>query len=152
MNFLYYKTNLVMMKTIHIVLLFCFISFFNFSQKKTEIQDTTQIKKEVKMTIENGLNVLTIETTSYKNGKEIRSKEVFTGDEAESKMKDLKVENSISTSETEVKSAVWDDVRYEEIDGYKKLTIIHNENGSVTEKVFIGKEAEEKLKEIQKEK
>jgi hypothetical protein len=98
------------------------------------------------------LKVLTIETTSYKNGKEAISKEVFTGDEAETKMNELKGENSISTSESEVKSAVWDDVRYEEIDGYKKLTIIHNENGSVTEKVFIGKEAEEKLKELQKEK
>ena len=152
MNFLDCKTNFVIMKTIHIVLFFCFISFFNFSQKKTEIQDTTQIKKEVKMTIENGLKVLTIETTSYKNGKEAISKEVFTGDEAETKMNELKGENSISTSESEVKSAAWDDVRYEEIDGYKKLTIIHNENGSVTEKVFIGKEAEEKLKELQKEK
>ncbi len=132
--------------------IFIFSSIWVSAQKDIQVSDTIQIKKDVKMTIESGQKVLTIETMEYKNGKETLTKEVFIGEEADQKLEELKKEQLISENEPELKSEIWDDVRYEEVDGYKKLTIIHNENGSVTEKVFIGEEAEKKLKELQDKK
>lgn len=140
------------MKVLFISVVFCGFSILSFAQKNIEKQDSIQIKKEVKMSVENGQKVLSIETTTFKNGTALVSKEVFTGETADKKLEELKQENLTISEETGIKKSIWDDVRYEEIDGYKKLTLIHNENGTVTEKVFIGKEAEEKLKELQKEK
>lgn len=139
------------MKKMYVAIIFNFFALLTFAQINIEKQDSTQIKKDVKMTFENGQKVLSIETTSTQNGTTRTNKEVFTGEAADKKLEELKKENLTVSEETGVKKAVWDDVRYEEIDGYKKLTVIHNENGTITEKVYIGKEAEEKLKELQKE-
>ena len=130
-------------------LFFTFLSICVSAQKNNQISDTSEIKKEIKMTIENGQKVLTIETTENKNGQATFSKEVFYGVNADKKLEELKKEQLNSENSTEVKSEVWDDVRYEEVDGYKKLTVIHNENGIATEKIYIGSEAEAKLKELQ---
>ncbi len=132
--------------------IFIFSSIWVSAQKDIQVSDTIQIKKDVKMTIENGQKVLTIETIENNKGQATVSKEVFYGEKADQKLEELKKEKLISENEPELKSEIWDDVRYEEVDGYKKLTIIHNENGSVTEKVFIGEEAEKKLKELQDKK
>ncbi len=140
------------MHSTFISFIFILSSPWVFTQKNIQVSDTVQIKKDVKMTIESGQKVLTIETSEYKNGNETLTKEVFIGEKADQKLEELKKEQLISENEQDLKSEIWDDVRYEEVDGYKKLTIIHNENGSVTEKVFIGEEAEKKLKEIQDKK
>ncbi len=140
------------MRNLLIYLLFTFVSLGIFAQKNNSLQDSTEIKKEVKMTIENGQKVLTIETIENKNGQETVSREVFYGEKADQKLDELKNEQQNSENNSEVKSEIWDDVRYEEVDGYKKLTVIHNENGVATEKIYIGSEAEAKLKELQKKK
>ena len=140
------------MHSTFISFIFILSSLWVFAQNDIRVSDTIQIKKDVKMTIENGQKVLTIETTEYKNGKETLTKEVFIGEKADQKLEELKKEQLISENEQDLKSEIWDDVRFEEVDGYKKLTIIHNENGSVTEKVFIGEEAEKKLQELQDKK
>ena len=140
------------MHSTFISFIFILSSPWVFTQKNIQVSDTVQIKKDVKMTIESGQKVLTIETSEYKKGNETLTKEVFIGEKADQKLEELKKEQLISENEQDLKSEIWDDVRYEEVDGYKKLTIIHNENGSVTEKVFIGEEAEKKLKEIQDKK
>tara|TARA_R110002072_G_scaffold254402_1_gene413278 strand:+ start:13915 stop:14346 length:432 start_codon:yes stop_codon:yes gene_type:complete len=106
----------------------------SFSQeiKKQKAEKT----KEVKMEIENGKKLLTIITTE--NGKV--TEEVFEGDAAELKMAEL--EGKINFKEESQK------IKLEDVDGKKKLTIVTTKAGKKTEEVFVGDEAEKKIKEI----
>ena len=118
-----------------IFLLICTISFGQ--QKEVQKQE---IKKEVEMTEENGQKKLVIKTEE--NGKV--TEEVYKGKEAEQKLAELKGEHKeLGTDERTL------EVKMEEVNGEKKLTVIENKEGVTEEKVYVGEEAEQKLKEYQ---
>ena len=85
---------------------------------------------------ENGKKVLTIITEV--GG--VKSAEVYEGAEAEKKMEELKSEVSIEEERQEVK--------LEDHDGQKTLTISTTKGGKVTEEIYVGTDAEKKMKEL----
>ena len=95
-------------------------------------------KKEVRMEDENGTKTLYVTITE--NGK--TSEDVYTGEEAETKLSELT--NGVSQT---------DDIRKEvymqEVNGEKTLTIITSKKGKVREEKYIGEEAERKLRELE---
>lgn len=109
-------------------------------------QEKKELRKEVKLEEVNGEKQLVIITTE--NG--IAREEVYTGAEADEKLKEL--EYSIETENAEI--AEHKEVKKEikvEVDenGEKTVTIITTENGNVDEQIFKGPEADKKLKELE---
>ena len=114
------------------IILFSFFVTSAFAQEPVR-----QVKKEVQLEEENGIKTLTIKT--LENGEE--KVEVFEGAEADKKLEEL---GGVTNSEKIKK-----EVKLVNENGKKKLTITTTNNGVVSEEVFVGKEAEEKLKEIE---
>lgn len=114
---------------------FSVLTTLAFGQETKELKK--EVRKEVKMELVNGEEVLTITTTE--NGKV--TEEVFKGAEAEKKMNEL---NAAQSS-----SEIREEVKMEEINGEKVLTIVRTENGVTKTEVFKGAEAEARMKEIE---
>jgi hypothetical protein len=107
-----------------------------------EKKELKTIKKEVKVEEKNGVKTLTISTDENGN----KSEQIYVGEEADKKLAELN-EGAVR-EEGEVKK----EVKMEEIDGKKKLTIITKSNGNENIEVFEGEEAEAKLKELENDK
>ncbi len=113
------------------------ISAVSCAQDKT----VNEIKKEIRVENENGQK--TVEITTTENGKV--TKEVYTGEDADKKLAELENGGMVEVEE-ETK-----EVRMEEIDGQKRLTVITKKNGQEDEEVYVGPDAEKKLKELELE-
>ena len=126
-----------MKKTLTFIVLIvaCTLTGTVFSQEKK----SKEIKKEVIMEEEDGVKTLTITTTS--NGQ--KSEEKYTGEEADAKLAEMMEGRGESD---EIKK----EVKMEEVNGEKKLTIITSRKGKIREEVYIGEEAEAKMKELEK--
>ena len=111
------------------------ISGIAFGQSK----EVKEVKKEVRVENENG--VKTVEIVTVSNGQE--TKEIYTGEEADAKLAELEA------GVVEVKEEVRKEVKMEEVDGVKKLTIRTESNGTVEEEIYMGEEADKKLKELE---
>lgn len=107
---------------------------------KTEKVEKKEIRKEVKVEEENGEKTLTIVTEE--NGK--KTEEVYKGEKAEEKLAELM--EAHGGMEEEKKETI--EVKVEEIDGKKKVTIEKMKDGKKTVEVYEGDDAEKKLKEI----
>ncbi|MFZ9028981.1 MAG: hypothetical protein ACO2Z9_08180 [Crocinitomicaceae bacterium] len=117
---------------------FAMITAVSFAQQK-ETQKR-EIKKEVEMTEENGQKKLVIKTDD--NGKV--TEEVFVGEAADKKLEEIKGEHQNLTSDQETV-----EVKMEEVNGEKKLTVTKSSGDKKKEKVYYGEEAEMKLKELE---
>ena len=123
--------------TILVATLFSFL----FVQSVIAQEDTRQVRKEVQLEKLNDEITLTIKTIDGKN----ISEEVFTGEEAEQKLKELeKMDEKKIVSSEEVR----EEIRVDEVDGMRRLTINRYDNGKVTEEVLIGEAADKKLGEL----
>lgn len=127
-----------MRKQLIISAIFLSLSAVSFAQQK-ETQKK-EIKKEVEMTDENGQKKLVIKTTD--NG--VVSEEVYTGKEADDKLAELQGKHKELKEDQQTV-----EVKMEEVNGEKKLTVIENKGGQITESVYVGEEAEQKLKEYE---
>ena len=114
-------------------ILFLGLASFSFSQTK---KNAKEIQKEIKVEVENGKTVMTIITS---DGDKV-TEEVFEGAAAEAKLKEFQ-----EKVEFEEESQT---VKLEDHDGQKKLTVTTTKDGKSTEEVFIGAEAEKKMKEM----
>jgi len=125
-----------------------------------------EIKKEVNVVQENGEKVMTVKTTE--NGK--TTTEVFKGAEADKKMKELENETARHQKEASKdpnktvivqketvdmkdtkKKGISKEIKVEEKDGQKHLTIKTIENGTETIETFVGEAADKKLAELENE-
>lgn len=111
-------------------------------ERKIEKEEVRSIKKEVRMEEENGQKTLTIIISE--NGQE--TKEVYEGDAADTKLEELMSEYDIEKA-----AEVNKEVKVEEIDGLKRVTVITKEGGKETVEVFEGPDADKKLMELESE-
>lgn len=127
----------------------CLISGSAFGQEREEVKTVKkEIKKEFRVEEENGVKTLTISTDE--DG--VVTEEVYTGAAADKKMAEM-------TAEMEDPSKVQERVEvriYNEINGTnevteKKVTITKMSNGEETIEVYVGEEAEAKIKELEGE-
>jgi hypothetical protein len=124
------------MKTIYLILSIIFLSLsttFVYGQENKK-----EVRKEFRMEDNDGIKTLYV--TTVEDGKV--TEEVFKGDEAEAKLKELMVQEPLTQKE------IKKEVEVRERGGKKTVTIKTTENGITTEEVFTGNEAEKKLKEI----
>lgn len=117
---------------------FFMLTAISFGQQK-EVQKR-EIKKKVEMTEENGEKKLVIKT----NDGETITEEVFVGEEADKKLKEIQGEHKELKEDQKTV-----EVKMEEVNGEKKLTVIENNGGVKTEEVYVGEEADKKLKELE---
>ena len=117
---------------------FAMITALSFGQQK-EVQKR-DIKKKVEMTEENGKKKLVIKT----NDGETITEEVFVGEEADDKLKEIQGEHKELKEDQRTV-----EMKMEEVNGEKKLTVIENNGGVKTEEVYVGEEADKKLKELE---
>lgn len=109
-------------------------------------QDKIEVRKEVRLEEHNGEKHLVIVT--IENGESIE--EVFVGEEADAKLKEIEESMKSEKSEVVEKKEVQKEIKVEIDDaGQKVVTIITNENGNIDEQVFTGPEADKKLKELE---
>ncbi len=117
-----------------------FIGIFTLLMANTSFSQTKEkpkeIRKEVRMEVENGKKVMTIITT---DGEKV-TEEVFEGEAAENKMKEFQGKGEFKEESQSVK--------LEDHDGQKKLTVTTIKDGKTTEEIFIGTQAEKKMKEL----
>lgn len=118
--------------------IFIIVSVMTFAQQK-EVKKR-EIRKEVEMTDDNGQKKLVIKTEE--NGKV--TEEVYKGEEADKKLAELQGDQKELKDGQETV-----EVKMEEVNGEKQLTVIENKGGVKTEKVYVGAEAERKLKEYE---
>lgn len=131
------KTN-NMKKQLVLSGIFVVLTAMSFAQQ-TEVKKR-EVRKEVEMTDENGVKKLVIKTEE--DGKV--TEEVYMGEEADKKLAELQGgHKELKDGQQTV------EVKMEEVNGEKKLTVIENKGGLKTEKVYVGDEAEEKLKEYE---
>ena len=117
---------------------FLMLTAISFGQQK-EVQKR-EVMQKVKMTEENGEKKLIVKTND--NG--TITEEVYVGDEADKKLEE------IQGNHTEIKEDQKTvEVKMEEVNGEKKLTVIENKGGVKTEEVYVGEEADQKLKELE---
>ena len=117
---------------------FLMLTAISFGQQK-EVQKR-EVMQKVKMTEENGQKKLIVKTND--NG--TITEEVYVGDEADKKLEE------IQGNHTEIKEDQKTvEVKMEEVNGEKKLTVIENKGGVKTEEVYVGEEADQKLKELE---
>ena len=138
-------TKIKIMKTLTLTITALVLSTGLFAQekeRKIEKQEVRSIKKEVRMEEENGQKTLTIITSE--NGQE--TKEVYQGDAADKKLEELMTEHDVE-NDAEVNK----EVKVEEIDGLKRVTVITKEGGTETVEVFEGPDADKKLMELESE-
>lgn len=98
------------------------------------------VRKEVKLEYVRGEQVLTVITH---NGSTVEE-HVYKGVEADAKYRE------IMTSE-EARKAQTKEVAYTEINGVKRLVVRTKNQGETTENIYIGKEAEQMLKQLDRE-
>lgn len=130
-----------MKKTLILSALFL-ISGLTVMAQETEVKkaEAKKIRKEVKLEENNGIKTLTVITED--DGKV--AKEVYTGAEADQKLKELEdADAGKELSDGQKK------VKFEEINGKKLLTIKSIEDGKEKIEQYEGEEAEKKLKELQ---
>jgi hypothetical protein len=118
-----------------ILAIFGILSLNGMAQVKKEVR--LEITKEVNVQEINGVKELTIITND--NG--IVTNETFKGEEATKKLAELQKEPTLQ--------AIREEVKVEEINGEKVVTIIKNTNGIETTEVFKGAAADAKLSEIE---
>lgn len=118
--------------------MFCIL----FTQEAFSQGDTREIRKEVQMEMLNDEITLTIKTV---DGEKI-TEEVFKGEEAQKMLAELeKVDEEKIVSRQEMK----EEINVEEVEGVTKVTIRRTENGTTTEEVFFGADAENKIHELE---
>ena len=106
---------------------------------------TAQVTKEVSREVTKEVNVKEIngvtELTIITNDNGIVTNETFKGEEATKKLTELNQETTVQ--------AISEEVKVEEINGEKVVTVTKNTNGIETTEVFKGAAAEAKLLEIE---
>lgn len=117
---------------------FLMLATISFGQQK-EVQKR-EVMQKVKMTEENGQKKLIVKTND--NG--TITEEVYVGDEADKKLEEI--QGSHKELKEDQKTV---EVKMEEVNGEKKLTVIENKGGVKTEEVYVGEEADIKLKELE---
>lgn len=107
-------------------------------------QDVKTKTSELKVNMEevNGERILTVERKE--NGKV--TKEVYKNEEADLKLEELNAEQKVNHA-----SGVQKEVKVEEDENGKRLTIRTTENGNVTEEEYVGDAVDQKLKELESE-
>ena len=100
-------------------------------------EEKQELRKEVRVEENNGVKTMTI--TTSENGEV--SEEVFEGEEAEAKLQEM----NAAGEEKEKKKVTYK----EDGNGNAKLTVRTEKNGEVSEEVYEGEEAKEKVKEYQ---
>lgn len=121
----------------------CTLLGTSFAQERKEVKkEMRNIKKEVRIEEENGVQTLTI--TTDENG--VKTQEVFVGEEAEKKMAEL-VPGAARAEEIDENI----EVNVEQQANDKKVTIKKTSHGNETIEVFEGEEADKKLKELEGE-
>lgn len=108
-------------------------------------KEMKSVRKEVRMEENNGVKTLTISTDE--NGK--KTEEVYTGEEADKKLAELQASQGQAAEGKE--EEIRKEVKMEEVDGKKKLTIITTKGDRESMEVYEGEEAEAKLKELEAE-
>jgi hypothetical protein len=98
-----------------------------------------EVKKEVRMELVDGEKTLTIKT----EGDGVTKTQVYKGEQATEKMAELE---GVAGAEEEMNEKK--EVRLEEIDGKKKLTVTTTRGSKVEEEVFVGEEADKKIEEL----
>lgn len=107
-------------------------------------QDVKTKMSELKVNMEevNGERILTVER--IEDGKV--SKEVYKNEEADQKLEELNSEQKSNHN-----SGIQKEVKVEEDENGKRLTIRTTENGKVTEEEYVGGAVDQKLKELESE-
>lgn len=124
----------------------CMLSGTSFAQgERKEVKEMRNIKKEVRIEEENGVQTLTISTDE--NG--VKTEEVYTGEEAEKKMAEMSLGEPTKKVVKEKEERV--EVNVEQQANDKKVTIKKTSNGAETVEVYEGEEADKKLKELESE-
>ncbi len=124
------------MKKTVFALLICSASI---SWAQEETKELKEIRKEVRVENENGVKTVEIITTEG----DVVKKEVYTGEDADKKLMELE------GKELEEISAETMEIKMEEINGQKRLTVRTEKDGQVEEEVYVGADAEKKLKELE---
>lgn len=101
-------------------------------------QEQKEVRKEVRMEDENGVKTLHIITTTNNTVEE----EIYTGEEAETKLKEM-------MGGEEPKDGVKKEIEVTKINGQTKVVIKTIAGGMISEEVYIGEEADNKLKELE---
>lgn len=126
--------------------LVCLFSGTTFAQGEQQVvKEMRNIKKEVRIEEENGVQTLTISTDE--NG--VKTEEVYTGEEAEKKMEEMSLGAPTKKVVKEKEERV--EVNVEQQANDKKVTIKKTSNGAETVEVYEGEEADKKLKELESE-
>lgn len=107
-------------------------------------KEVKEIKKEVNVEESNGVKTVTISTIENGN----KTEEVYTGVEADKKLAELN-ESAANEGAIVKEKSIEKEVKVEEVDGVKKLTIITKQDGRETIEVFEGAEADAKIKELE---
>lgn len=124
-------------------IVFLWALFFGYINGNLLFAQATEIgvvKKEVKLEYIRGEKVLTVITH---NGNTIEE-EVYKGPDADTKY------SEIMASE-EAKKAQTREVAYTEINGVKRLMVRTKRQGEATEEIYLGKEAEQMLEQLDRE-
>ena len=119
------------------VAVFGILSFNASSQVNKE--EKREVKKEVIMKETEGEKVMTISTNE--NGKV--TEETYKGVEADKKMNELQQESAVSVQK------VREEVKVEQVNGEKVVTIVRNIDGKETVEVLKGEAADAKIKEME---
>lgn len=115
------------------------VSTYAQTEKTEKKVEKKEVRKEVKLEEDNGVKTLTITT---KTGGVVTN-EVYTGADADKKLKEMESAESMENKE------ISEDVDVTVENGVKTLRIKRNENGKVTEEVYTGEDADKKLKEME---
>ena len=126
------------MKKVTIILACLFVTVIAGNSIAQEKKEKHEIRKEVRMEDENGKKVLTIITTE--NGKV--TEEVYEGSAADEKLKEFQRNDKVELKEER------QEVKVEVIKGKTTLTITTTSGTNVNEEVYVGEEAENKIKEM----
>jgi len=122
------------------------ITFFGttavFAQTEKKVEKE-KITKDVRIEETNGVRTLKITTTSGGTVTE----EVYTGAEVDAKLKEI--ENLMVEDMQTTPGAAEKTVELTDENGVKTLRIKTTENGKTTEEVYIGEDADKKLKEME---
>lgn len=125
------KLKMKLFSSILFFLAMTFISVHAISQEKQH-----EVIKEIKMEETDGKKVLTI--TTIDNG--IKTEEVLIGAAAEARLAELQRENVIEQ--------VKEEITVEDKNGVRTLSINRTINGETKTEVFVGEEADKRLKEM----
>lgn len=120
------------------------LSISSFAQEEKVVE--RKVQKQVELTENNGVKKLVIKTTD--NGKV--TEEVYEGEAADAKLAELESTHSEANEiDSTTEKAIQKEIKMEDENGEKVLTIKTNENGEEKLEVYKGEEADAKLKEIE---